>query len=121
MPAKATSPHAKASPDSNGQELIRAVGYARVSSRVQQKRESIKTQIEQIRRHCETQGWHLEKIYTDDGQSGMLRFDQRPGARQLLTDARHGRFNLAIVVDFDRLGREGEVSYVAKNLLSSLG
>ena len=52
----------------NDQEPITVVGYAWVFSRIQQKRESIKTQVEQIQLCCETQGWHLEKIYMDEAR-----------------------------------------------------
>ncbi len=110
----------KATSDSNGHAPVRAVLYARVSTEEQGKHETIETQTHYARQQCEREGTPLGRIYKDEGVSGTVPFDQRPGGRQLLADARAGKFNVVLLYKVDRLGRVGYVSHVAQHHLETL-
>jgi site-specific DNA recombinase len=100
---------------------MRAVLYARVSSEEQARRESIETQIHFARQQCERDGIALGEIYKDEGVSGTVPFENRPGGRRLLADARAGKFDLCLLYRVDRLGRVDVVSHVALHHLEAVG
>ncbi len=81
--------------------------YCRVSSDDQRNRETIKTQIDLIKRYLKA-NVHLAvfKWYVDDGVSGTIPMSQRPQGKLLLADAAAGKFDAIIVVRADRLGRD---------------
>jgi len=65
-------------------------------------------------------GWIETKVYADDGFSGG-NF-QRPGFRQMLSDAKAGIINLILVKDLSRLGRDYvEVGRYTDIVFPSLG
>src|SRR5262249_3804187 len=59
--------------------------------------------------------------YRDGGVQGTVPFDQRPGGRRLLADARAGKFATVLVHSVSRLGRDDVVSHVMKAYLAELG
>ncbi len=81
--------------------------YCRVSSDDQRNRETIKTQIDVIKRYLKLSP-HLTafKWYIDDGVSGTIPMSLRPQGKLLLADAATGKFTAVIVVRADRLGRD---------------
>lgn len=79
--------------------------YARVSTNEQRKGESIKTQLAGIEHYCQSRGMKQTKTYLDDGVSGTIPLEHRPGGRRLLDDARQTRFDEVLIWKFDRLGR----------------
>jgi DNA invertase Pin-like site-specific DNA recombinase len=103
---------------SSGQ--LRAAGYVRVSTE-EQAREgfSLGAQRTAIERRVEAEGWSLERIYADEGWSG-LRAD-RPDYVAALDDAAAGRFDVLIVWRSDRLGRETVERLTAEAALTRAG
>jgi site-specific DNA recombinase len=104
----------------NGHAPLRAVLYARVSTEEQSRRESIETQIHYARQQCEREGIPLGQIYKDEGVSGTVPFESRPGGKQLLADARAGKFETVLLYKVDRLGRSDVVSHIARHHLETL-
>lgn len=100
---------------------LTAVLYARVSTEEQSRRESIETQIHYAQQQCEREQIPLIQIYKDEGVSGTIPFDRRPGGSKLLSDARAGTFTLVLLYKVDRLGRSDIVSHVARHHLETLG
>jgi DNA invertase Pin-like site-specific DNA recombinase len=45
------------------------------------------------------------KVYTDEGISGRISFQDRPSGKKLLQDIQHGRISEVVVLRIDRLGR----------------
>ncbi len=81
--------------------------YARVSSDEQRDRHTVRNQRAALdRRLCSEQGLHVFRHYEDDGVSGTIPLQERPGGCALVRDARAGRFSQVWVVRADRLGRD---------------
>jgi site-specific DNA recombinase len=97
---------------------IRVGTYKRTSSPGQKERETILMQEEQLERHLATDPARLVVArFEDDGISGRLAFDQRPGGRALLGAARSHQFDELHVYDSDRLGRDMvEIHIAAREL-----
>ncbi len=78
--------------------------YIRVSTAEQAKEGySIGEQTERLKKYCEAHGWNIYNIYTDAGYSGSNM--DRPALKQLLMDAKSGRFQMVVVYKLDRLSR----------------
>ena len=95
--------------------------YARVSSEEQRERQTIETQLAEVRRYCEARGITNPVIYADDGVSGTIPFDQRPGGAKLLADAASGKVSTVVVYKLDRVGRDVTVILDAIRRLEKLG
>ena len=80
--------------------------YLRLSKDDEQEGESISigTQRAILMDYCAAHGYHVHKVYIDDGYSG-LNFD-RPGFQELLDDVESGAINMVITKDLSRLGRD---------------
>lgn len=87
----------------------KAVVYCRVSSEVQQERQTIESQVEFAKKYCDLNGIAVTKIYRDDGITGTLPLQDRPAGAELLADAKEGRFDLLLIFKLDRLGRSTRV------------
>jgi site-specific DNA recombinase len=99
-----------------------AVGvYVRVSTEEQRERQSIVTQREFAARYCDLHQLHVYDTYADDGVSGTVPIEQRPGTIRLLDDARKGKFDQLLVYKLDRLGRETLLILKAVDELKKLG
>jgi DNA invertase Pin-like site-specific DNA recombinase len=85
-------------------EILRAVGYRRVSMREQVDGFSLDAQENNIRQFIEAQGWMLTNIYTDAGISAK-KDSQRPSLELLMKDAEVGRFDVVVVDKVDRFYR----------------
>jgi DNA invertase Pin-like site-specific DNA recombinase len=79
--------------------MKRAAIYSRVSTFDQ----TTQNQILDLRALAEQRGLEIVKEYTDHGISGTRA--RRPGLDQMMTDARHGRFDVLLVWVSDRLAR----------------
>jgi site-specific DNA recombinase len=89
-------------PDSHFSKTVG--GYVRVSTFEQaEKGTSIDEQKRIIRQECSTRGWHLVKIYCDEGASGKLT--NRQGLHDLQRDAHIGLFQAIMFTKSDRLTR----------------
>lgn len=83
--------------------------YCRVSSEDQAERGTIENQIEFATKYCDLHQLEIADWYKDDGVSGTLPLEQRPAGRQLLEDAKDGKFDLLLIYRLDRLGRSARV------------
>jgi len=98
---------------------MRAVGYARVSSKAQTERQTIETQLRSIVAFISARGWTMARpvrTYVDDGRTAKSgHLDKRDGFAQLARDAAAGMFDVVVVFDLDRLTRaedQGERGYI---------
>jgi DNA invertase Pin-like site-specific DNA recombinase len=101
---------------------IRAVAYARVSSKEQADKElSIPAQLEAIRNYCKQKGWKLITEYIDAGKSAKT--DERPEFQRMIAMAKRQNRNFEIIVvhKFDRFSRNRDDHVIYKSLLKKLG
>ncbi len=82
---------------------MRAAIYARFSSELQDER-SIADQVAVARKYAEARGLTISQSYQDAAISGASTLN-RPGLRQLLTDAAKGAFDVVVTESLDRLSR----------------
>lgn len=100
---------------------IRAVVYARVSTKEQAKgKASIPDQLEVCERAVHEHKWDYHEKFTDSGISGHLT-EERPGLQALLRDARAHKFNVVVVKDFDRFARNRSAATIIREELKELG
>src|SRR2546426_4995078 len=92
MATKTKHQNGETLPNSNGHAPIRAALYARVSTEEQRERQSIETQIDFARSWCKRENIPLVDIYRDEGISGTVPFEDRPGGKRLLAEARQKKF-----------------------------
>jgi len=85
--------------------MRRAALYARVSTGLQEKEQTIDSQVAAITRYADKNGFrHSPALtYTDEGHSG--RWLDRPALDELRDHAREGRFDVVVVLCPDRLAR----------------
>lgn len=90
----------------NQQGNLKAAIYIRVST-IKQVNEGfgLDSQKHKCSMMAEMKGWPIVKIYSDEGISGTLGSDQRPGLQSVLNDAKNGMFEVLIFYSLDRLGR----------------
>jgi site-specific DNA recombinase len=102
---------------------MRVALYARVSSEEQAERETIQNQIDFYRRYLDLYGKNLldAGMYLDDGVSGMIAFQDRPGVANLLEDAIAKKFDQVLVWKLDRLGRDPRIILNAVHDLTETG
>src|SRR5437773_2774044 len=100
--------------------MITAI-YARKSTEqngVADEAKSVTRQIEHARAYAERKGWTVadEHVYSDDGVSGALFGDKRPGLARLLNALRpRPGFDALVMSEESRLGREQiETAYTLK-------
>lgn len=86
----------------------RVGAYARVSTSDQ----STENQLIDLRRYAEQRGWTIPREYVDHGVSGGK--ESRPALDELMKDARRRKFDIVLVVKFDRFARS------ARHLLNAL-
>ena len=80
--------------------------YVRVSTEEQRERQSINTQRDFGKRYCDLHELAVFEVYADDGVSGTVPLEQRPGGMQMLQAARTHKFDQLIVYKLDRIGRD---------------
>lgn len=94
--------------------VLRAVIYARVSSRLQRDAKTIKSQLDELPGVVERQGWTLARpvhYYVDDGRTAKAgHLHKRKAFMRLLADARAGEFDVVVVVDLDRITRSEDLA-----------
>ena len=66
-------------------------------------------------------GLSVEAVHTDDGVSGAVPFEERPGGRAVLELARSRRVGSVLMLDDTRLGRDVEFNLRAVRLLQAAG
>lgn len=95
--------------------------YARVSSEEQRDRQTIRTQTEFGERFAELRGLQFSEHFLDDGVTGTLPLEKRPGGAALLEAARAGRIKTVYVYRLDRIGRDIRVIHNAIHALEEAG
>lgn len=82
----------------------RVAFYVRVSKDDQ----TVDNQLKELRLLAELEGWDMANvaIFQDDGISGSVGRDGRPGFNELLYRAGRGHFDIVAAWTIDRLGRE---------------
>jgi len=85
--------------------MRRAALYVRVSTDLQEREQTIQSQLAAVTRYAEAHGLqHSAALtYTDDGYSGTWL--DRPALDELRDHAREGRFDVVVVLCPDRLAR----------------
>lgn len=81
--------------------MKRAAIYTRVST----DKQTIENQVQALKAIAQRQGWKLVAEYNDAGVSGCKTRDSRPGLKQMVEDAKHHKFDVAMCWAIDRLGR----------------
>jgi site-specific DNA recombinase len=86
--------------------MKRAALYARVSTELQEKEQTIQSQLAALHRSARERGFHTTAAltYTDEGYSGSHL--ERPALDELRDHAREGRFDIVVVLCPDRLARK---------------
>ena len=95
--------------------------YYRVSTEEQRERQTILTQREFGEKYTDLHKLALFRLDADDGISGTIPFEQRPEGRQIVKDARAGKFDKLLVYKLDRLGRDTRLILDAVHELEKLG
>ncbi len=95
----------------------RVAFYARVSSEEQAESGTIQNQVEYARRYADLNKLDVVGWYLDDGVSGTLPMGEREQGRQLLSDAKAGKLDVALVYRVDRLARRLSVLLSAQAIL----
>jgi len=85
--------------------LVRVAIYTRVSTEDQARDGySLEAQEERLTAYCESQGWEVAAIYTDDGHSG--RDARRPAYQKMMEE--RGRWDTILVMKMDRIHRNSK-------------
>lgn len=103
-------------------EQIRAVAYARVSTREQaENATSIPAQLEAIRHYCKQKGWILVNEFIDAGRSAKT--DDRPEFQHMIALAKKNNrgFDAIVIHKFDRFSRSRDDHVIYKSLLKKIG
>jgi site-specific DNA recombinase len=88
----------------DGKEVLRVLGYVRVSTEEQAKEgSSLKLQPEKIRSYCDLYGLDLARIECDEGISAKTL--DRPALATVLDDLERGRVDGVVIYKLDRLTR----------------
>lgn len=95
--------------------------YVRVSTEVQEERGSIEAQVEFGTKYCDLHGLPIAAWYKDDGVTGTLPLEDRPGGSQLLLDARNGIINTLLIYKLDRFGRNARIILNGIHALEEMG
>lgn len=77
--------------------------YVRVSTAMQEEKDSLKTQIKKIESYCDLHDYELYKIY-EDVDSGAN--DERIGFKTLLKDIKKKKFDIVLVYESSRISRK---------------
>ena len=81
----------------------RAIFYARVSSEGQVDGTSLDTQVERGRAYAISQGWTLDKVFIDGGESG--KSTDRASFQEMITYIKENPVNVLLTFKLDRLSR----------------
>lgn len=93
--------------------------YVRVSTTMQEERDSLKTQMHKIRSYCDLHDYHLHKIYEDVGSGGD---DERIGFQELQKDLERNKFQILLVYESSRISRKSStlINFIAKVIESKV-
>jgi site-specific DNA recombinase len=100
-------------------QIVIPAFLGRVSTEDQEERGTIQNQVEFCRKYSDLHQLGEPIFYLDDGVSGTIPLELRPAGKQLLDDAKAGKFNLLLIYRLDRLGRSARVVLNAVHELES--
>ena len=83
-------------------------------------RRSIEDQTERCRAYAARRGWTVVGTYADSARSGMT-LDGRTGFAELIAAAERGAFQVLVVEDLDRLGRDAVLVHGVLRTLQDMG
>lgn len=97
--------------------------YLRVSTEEQTLGFGLTVQEERLRSFVESQGYKLndEHVYRDEGYSGTLPIEDRPGLKRLFVDAEKKQFEVVLVYRIDRFFRKTRLLLEAVESLFNYG
>jgi len=100
---------------------MRAVVYCRVSTKEQTKNLSLPAQRKACSRFCEAQGWKVDRVFVERGESAKTR--DRTELKRLMEHCRTNRDRLQVVVVYslDRLARSNHDHFAIRAFLAGLG
>src|SRR5215217_8713740 len=101
--------------------VLAAAIYARVSTEDQAERQTVRAQLDFLRKYCNLHQIPIAGEYVDDGISGTVPLDRRPEGRRLLDEAEGRRFGVVLAYRVDRLGRSLRALLDAHDDLERLG
>lgn len=106
----------------SAERALRAVVYARVSTKEQSSEEksSVPAQLEKCHLCIQTKKWSFVREYKDEGISGHLTIE-RHGLQEMLRDGREKKFDLIVVKDYDRFARNKDAAGILRQELKKLG
>ena len=84
--------------------MTQAALYARVSTDLQEKEQTIRSQLEALRKYAQDKGYDVVAEYKDEGYSGATL--ERPCLDQLRDALRCGEFDMVLFHSPDRLARK---------------
>ncbi len=88
------------------EKKLRVAGYCRTSSETQRDNTSIPIQKTAIERFTEANGWEFVSHYVDECKSGS-KIEGREDFQRMMRDAANGCFEVIVVFDTKRFGRDG--------------
>jgi DNA invertase Pin-like site-specific DNA recombinase len=97
----------------------RAIGYIRVSTEDQAL--GPEAQLAAITRYCQDRGAELVNLFTDQGASGKLPPERRPGLTAALAAISTDGATLLVVARRDRLAREPTIAALVENVARRSG
>ena len=87
-------------------ERIKAIGYTRLSKEEKTRNQvGLQAQRAAVEEECAGQGWQLLHVERDNGVSGTVDPDKRPGLARALGALESGEANVLVVSRLDRLTR----------------
>lgn len=96
---------------------LKAALYVRVSTTDQG--QSVQMQTRELQEYAKRRGWHVFKVYEDEGVSGAKV--SRPGLDDLMADCRRRRVDVVLVWKFDRFSRSVRQLVTALDTFRELG
>ena len=85
---------------------LRAAGYCRTSGEGQRDNTSISDQESDVTRLVDYNKWPFTRFYIDECKSGS-KIAGRDAFQEMMTDAANGKFDILVVYDISRYGRDG--------------
>lgn len=85
--------------------LLRVVLYGRAATQCEMQSDAMENQLKRCQEAvAENKDWNVVKTYQDMGISGT-QTKKRPGFLKMLEDAKLGKFDMVVVKDISRFGR----------------
>lgn len=97
---------------------IKAAVYARFSSS-NQRFESIETQMDSIRKYCDSNNIDIIAEFKDEAKTATN--DSRDGFLQMIDESKYGKWDVIVLYSLDRFARNASNFYYYKSILDGYG